>query len=102
MNNIVRAWKDEAYRQSLSAGEQAVLPANPIGEIELGDAELVAVYGTCSQNDDRINQIVAQQAVATFGNSVSGAVVSATAHNSYSAYNDKQQHVSSVQTCSIH
>jgi mersacidin/lichenicidin family type 2 lantibiotic len=45
MNNIIRAWKDEAYRQSLSAEEQAILPANPAGEIELTEAELEAISG---------------------------------------------------------
>ena len=43
--NIVRAWKDETYRQSLSASEQAALPINPAGMIELDDADLVDVSG---------------------------------------------------------
>ncbi len=47
MNNIVRSWKDEAYRQSLSAEEQAVLPGSPVGEIELTQAELEAISGAC-------------------------------------------------------
>jgi len=45
MSNTVRAWKDATYRQSLSAEEQAVLPANPAGEIELNDTELDAIFG---------------------------------------------------------
>ena len=43
--DIVRAWKDEAYRQSLSDDELLTLPANPVGEIELTDADLETVYG---------------------------------------------------------
>ena len=43
--DIVRAWKDEAYRQSLSEEERLALPENPVGEIELTDADLEAVYG---------------------------------------------------------
>jgi mersacidin/lichenicidin family type 2 lantibiotic len=43
--DIVRAWKDESYRQQLSSEEQALLPANPAGELELSDAELQAVQG---------------------------------------------------------
>ena len=43
--DIVRAWKDEAYRQSLSEEERCTLPENPVGEIELTDADLEAVYG---------------------------------------------------------
>lgn len=48
MNDIVRAWKDESYRQSLSVEEQGLLPANPAGEIELTDTELETVYGAFS------------------------------------------------------
>jgi mersacidin/lichenicidin family type 2 lantibiotic len=43
--DIVRAWKDEAYRQQLSSEEQALLPANPAGELELSDADLQAIHG---------------------------------------------------------
>jgi mersacidin/lichenicidin family type 2 lantibiotic len=46
MNAIVRAWKDEAYLQSLSADQRAMLPANPAGEMELTDAELVTAFGS--------------------------------------------------------
>jgi mersacidin/lichenicidin family type 2 lantibiotic len=45
MSNLVQAWKDETYRQSLSVEEQAVLPANPVGEIELTEVELEALSG---------------------------------------------------------
>mgnify|MGYP001269080300 CR=1 FL=1 len=54
MNNIVRAWKDEAYRQSLSVEEQAMLPANPAGEIELTEADLEAISGASSSNDSNL------------------------------------------------
>jgi len=43
--DIIRAWKDEAYLQSLSEEDRRTLPANPVGEIELTDADLEAVYG---------------------------------------------------------
>jgi mersacidin/lichenicidin family type 2 lantibiotic len=43
--DVVRAWKDELYRQSLSEAELATLPENPIGEYELSDEELEMVYG---------------------------------------------------------
>jgi mersacidin/lichenicidin family type 2 lantibiotic len=43
--DIVRAWKDAAYRESLSAQEQAMLPASPAGEFELSEADLEAVNG---------------------------------------------------------
>ncbi|MBV9232317.1 MAG: mersacidin/lichenicidin family type 2 lantibiotic [Chloroflexi bacterium] len=43
--NTVRAWKDEAYRASLSEEERDMLPASPVGELELSDAELESVLG---------------------------------------------------------
>ena len=41
--DIVRAWKDEAYYQSLSAEQLDTLPANPAGE--LADADLATISG---------------------------------------------------------
>jgi mersacidin/lichenicidin family type 2 lantibiotic len=38
--SIIRAWKDEEYRLSLSEAERALLPEHPAGLIELADAEL--------------------------------------------------------------
>ncbi len=46
--DIVRAWKDEEYRASLSAAELAALPDNPVGMIELDDAALEAAAGGSS------------------------------------------------------
>lgn len=43
--DIVRAWKDEEYRLSLGDAQLSSLPASPVGEIELSDADLEAVYG---------------------------------------------------------
>ena len=42
---IIRAWKDEDFRQSLSAAERAVLPEHPAGLIDLTAAELDALTG---------------------------------------------------------
>ena len=44
-SNVIRAWKDPAYRNSLSTAEQADLPANPAGAIEISDAELGKTAG---------------------------------------------------------
>ncbi len=33
--DIVRAWKDEEYRASLSAEERALLPENPAGQVQV-------------------------------------------------------------------
>lgn len=43
--DVVRAWKDEHYRQSLSEEQRCLLPANPAGEAELVDADLLTIYG---------------------------------------------------------
>jgi mersacidin/lichenicidin family type 2 lantibiotic len=43
--DIVRAWKDAAYRDSLSEQELAQLPEHPAGQIELSDDELSTVIG---------------------------------------------------------
>jgi mersacidin/lichenicidin family type 2 lantibiotic len=43
--NIIRAWKDEKYRQSLSAAERETLPPNPAGLPDLSDAQLKQAAG---------------------------------------------------------
>ncbi len=56
--DIIRAWKDEEYRRSLSEAERAKLPEHPAGLIELTDVELNTVAGgikrlsvkTCTRN----------------------------------------------------
>ena len=42
---IIRAWKDEEFRLSLSEEQQALLPDHPAGWIELTDAELETIAG---------------------------------------------------------
>ena len=44
--DIIRAWKDEEYRLSLTEEQRALLPDNPAGhQIELSDADLESVVG---------------------------------------------------------
>ena len=43
--DVIRAWKDESYRESLTPEQRAALPANPAGAIELTENELAAVDG---------------------------------------------------------
>lgn len=45
ISTVIRAWKDEAFRQSLSEAELALLPENPAGLLELTDQELALVAG---------------------------------------------------------
>jgi|SRR5579885_666344 len=43
--DVVRAWKDDAYRQSLSYEQLSQLPENPAGEFELAEGDLQHIYG---------------------------------------------------------
>jgi mersacidin/lichenicidin family type 2 lantibiotic len=43
--DIIRAWKDEDYRNSLSEEQRSHLPENPAGMVELSDAEMEAITG---------------------------------------------------------
>jgi mersacidin/lichenicidin family type 2 lantibiotic len=43
--DVVRAWKDPEYRDSLTAEERAQLPPHPAGLIELSKADLALVAG---------------------------------------------------------
>jgi mersacidin/lichenicidin family type 2 lantibiotic len=43
--DIIRAWKDAEYRNSLSAAELAALPQHPAGLVELPEEALAAVAG---------------------------------------------------------
>jgi mersacidin/lichenicidin family type 2 lantibiotic len=43
--DIIRAWKDEEYRLSLTEGERALLPRHPAGLIELDDEQMKMVLG---------------------------------------------------------
>ncbi len=45
---IIRAWKDQAYRRSLTEAQRAALPAHPAGRVELDAltaAEMAEVDG---------------------------------------------------------
>jgi mersacidin/lichenicidin family type 2 lantibiotic len=42
---IIRAWKDAAYRESLSEAERATLPPHPAGAIEISDVDLGNIPG---------------------------------------------------------
>ena len=43
--NIIRAWKDEEYRRSLSEAERALLPGHPAGLVELTEADMSRIDG---------------------------------------------------------
>jgi mersacidin/lichenicidin family type 2 lantibiotic len=68
--DIVRAWKDEAYRASLSSEELALLPAHPAGELELSDAELETVHG--AQGFVNTNALACVQSVLIYCFTING------------------------------
>ena len=49
VNEIIRAWKDKNFRDSLSEEQRAQLPANPAGLVEIDDEQLLQVAGGAPQ-----------------------------------------------------
>lgn len=45
IENIINAWRDEEYRESLDDAQRAELPESPIGPIDLSEDELEDVDG---------------------------------------------------------
>lgn len=43
--DIIRAWKDELLRKSLTNDEQTLLPDHPAGEMVLSEAEISTIIG---------------------------------------------------------
>jgi len=43
LDQIIRAWKDEEFRNSLTPEQRAALPANPAGLLELTDEALTGL-----------------------------------------------------------
>ena len=43
--DVIRAWKDPEYRNSLSKADRSLVPAHPAGLIEISDADLGKVTG---------------------------------------------------------
>ncbi len=70
--DIVRAWKDEEYRNSLSSEEQAILPTNPAGSLELSDAELGSVHGAKCGSFVNTNALACVQSVLVYCITING------------------------------
>ena len=43
--DVVRAWKDTTYYNSLTEAERTLVPDNPVGLVSLDDADLLLVVG---------------------------------------------------------
>ena len=50
--DIIRAWKDEEYRNSLSEEQRNQLPENPAGMSELSDEEMETFMGGAKKPTD--------------------------------------------------
>ena len=50
IQDIIRAWKDSSYRDSLTNEQRALLPSNPIGEV-LSQDDLLSIYGGVSPEE---------------------------------------------------
>jgi mersacidin/lichenicidin family type 2 lantibiotic len=50
VQEIIRAWKDKNFRDSLNEEQQAQLPANPAGLVEIDDEQLVQVAGGATRS----------------------------------------------------
>lgn len=48
--DLIRAWKDEEYRNSLNEAELANLPQNPAGMMDLTEEDLETVSGDGTTN----------------------------------------------------
>ena len=48
LDQVIRAWKDPAFRAGMSETERQALPANPAGLVELGEGELTETKGGTS------------------------------------------------------
>jgi mersacidin/lichenicidin family type 2 lantibiotic len=53
-HEIIRAWKDAEYRESLSRGQRAQLPEHPAGMIELSDDELNLAAGAGGEDSSML------------------------------------------------
>jgi mersacidin/lichenicidin family type 2 lantibiotic len=61
--DVIRAWKDEEFRNSLSDAERELVPENPAGMMELTDEALdVIVGGVAAASCDWCSCILAAEA----------------------------------------
>jgi mersacidin/lichenicidin family type 2 lantibiotic len=60
---IIRAWKDEEYRMSLSDEELSLLPDNPAGPMELSDGQLESIVGGSGKKDDDLSLVCDNESI---------------------------------------
>jgi mersacidin/lichenicidin family type 2 lantibiotic len=63
---IIRAWKDQAYRSSLSEQERIALPANPAGPVFLDEAQLAGVIGGVAERSVPTTRVSCPQPTASW------------------------------------
>jgi mersacidin/lichenicidin family type 2 lantibiotic len=57
--NIIRAWKDETFRNGLGETERSLLPAHPSGLVELTNADLSGVGGAVQRTFTTVDSVIA-------------------------------------------
>lgn len=70
--DLIRAWKDEDYRESLSGEQLALLAGNPAGLIELTEEEMGQVDGAVTPI---VGSLVASAIASAIGSAIVGATV---------------------------
>jgi mersacidin/lichenicidin family type 2 lantibiotic len=57
--NIIRAWKDASFRESLGKTEQLLLPLHPAGLVELSDTDLRSAGGAVGGTGITVDSVMA-------------------------------------------
>jgi mersacidin/lichenicidin family type 2 lantibiotic len=57
--NIIRAWKDENFREGLNEMEQLHLPEHPAGLVELSDVDLRSAGGAVGGTGITVDSVMA-------------------------------------------
>lgn len=70
--DIIRAWKDSHYRDSLSATDLSLIPDNPAGSVSLTDCELQLVAGAETAGNNTSGCCQSAPCCGTCGSNSSG------------------------------
>jgi mersacidin/lichenicidin family type 2 lantibiotic len=56
--DVVRAWRDEEYRNSLTEQQRASLPENPAGLASVSDDVLRSITGGCCTTETKCSRAI--------------------------------------------
>ncbi|MBV6622466.1 MAG: mersacidin/lichenicidin family type 2 lantibiotic [Rivularia sp. (in: Bacteria)] len=66
--DIIRAWKDEEYRNSLSEEQLSQLPENPAGLVELSNSDMESITGGLYTSNTNVRIMFSSGITCTQGN----------------------------------